>query len=482
MDTLYDAFISYKSEYFTWVETLARNLRTLGVDVWLDEWHRTPGDRVSVSLQAALDASRAGVLVVTPEAAASGWVQDEYDRMRHLQRTRPEFRLVPVILRETPKFAFKDSLFTVDFRDATSDAVYRRKLHELVCGIRGLPPGDATVSQPEIEVPRSLGALGGDTGALPDASAADGGGAPALFNALLDDLEFHHIAAVFAQEGAQHLVPLDHLLTETRRRFPRDKIHHIVPLICQDDEAAAYFSHIAAECGQAGGATDSRVLRDLLTGLLRSGGRHLFIVSHMENGPVMARRDFATQLRHLSDQFHDQVMLLFIGGEKLDELVYHSNQSISILNTAAATRHDWPSPEPAVLRRHDAAATLSEAELAAIIKVTGLEPRLMAECLSRRRRLAGAIDLEAVVRQSMVVRQWFASYQGDDLTAVRLCRLLDQDMLGTFDRVYDDELRRRLYWRGAIRKVTGGDGVDRLVWRCDAARERGKELLRCAQC
>jgi len=64
----------------------------------------------------------------------------------------------------------------------------------------------------------------------------------------------------------------------------------------------------------------------------------------------------------------------------------------------------------------------------------------------------------------------------------RLCRLLDQEMLGTFDRVYEDDLRRRLYWRGAIRKVTDSDGVDRLYWRCAAVRERGRELLRCAQC
>jgi len=55
-------------------------------------------------------------------------------------------------------------------------------------------------------------------------------------------------------------------------------------------------------------------------------------------------------------------------------------------------------------------------------------------------------------------------------------------MLGTFDRVYDDELRRRVYWRGAIRKVTDADGVDRLYWRCAVVQERGKELLRCAQC
>ena len=482
MDTRYDAFISYKSEYLPWVEILAQNLRRLGLTVFLDEWARIPGVRVSPFLQSALDASRAGVLVVTPEAAGSGWVQDEYERMRQLQRTRPDSRLVPLILRETAKFAFLRSLFAVDFRNATSEAVYRRKLHEVVCGIRGLPPGDGTVSEPDIELPRSLGAFGGDTGALTDAAAVDPQGVPGLFHALLDDLEFHHLAAVFAQEGAQHLVPLDHLLTETRRRFPRDKIHHIVPLICQEDEATAYFSHIAAECGLIEGAADGRVLRDRLTALLRSGGRHLFIVSHMENGPVKTRRDFATQLRHLSEQFRGQVMLLFVGGEKLDELVYHSNHDISILNAAAATAHDWPAPEPEFLRRRDVATTLPETELAAITEATGLEPRLIAECLNRRRRLSGAIDLAGVIRQSMVVRQWFAPYQEDDVSTARLCRLLEQDVLGTFDRVHDDELRRRLYWRGAIRKVTGTDGVHRLYWRCAVVRERGRELLRCAQC
>jgi hypothetical protein len=282
-----------------------------------------------------------------------------------------------------------------------------------------VPPGDGTVSEPEIELPQALGALGGDMGAPTDGSAADGESAPALFDALLDDLEFHHIAAVFAQEGAQHLVPLDHLLKDSRRRFPRDKVHHIVPMICQDDDAAAYFSHIAAACGFTEGAVDGRVLRNLLTVLLRSCGHHLFIVSHMENGPVGARRDFAIQLRHLSEQFRDQVKLLFIGGEKLDELVYHSNHDISVLNTAAATAHDWPSLEPAFLGQHNVAAPLLEAELAAITEATGLEPRLMAECLNRRRRLPGAIDFAGVVRQSMVVRQWFAPFQGDDISMAR---------------------------------------------------------------
>jgi hypothetical protein len=478
METLYDAFISYKSEYLPWVETLARNLRRLRVDVFLDEWHRRPGDRVAPSLQQALDASRAGVLVVTPEAAASGWVQDEYDRMRHLQRNRPDFRLVPVILRETPKFAFAESLFAVDFREAGSEAVYRRRLHELVCGIRGIQPGDGTVGDAGIEMPRPLDGLGEEAGARRDVPDA-----PILFAELLDDLERQRIAAVFPQEGAQHLVPLDHLLAETRRRFPRDETHHIVPLICQDDESAAYFSQIAAGCGlpDPEDLLDGRALRDRLTAFLRSGGgRHLFIVSHMENGPAGARRDFATQLRHLSEQFHDRVMLLFIGGEKLDELVYHSNHDISILNIAAATTHDWPAPPPAFLHRLAAAPTITEPELAAIAEATGFEPRLIAECVGRRRKQAGPIDLTAVIRQSMVVRQWFAPYQGNEAATARLCRLLDQDTLGTFDRVRADELRRRLYWRGAIRKVTGPGGVDRLYWRCDAAREHGKELLRCA--
>src|SRR4051812_29427250 len=95
----YDVFISYKSEYKPWVETLARNLEAQGLTVWLDDWRRVPGDRVDLTIEQALARARNGVLVVTPEAVGSGWVQDEYATMRRRAATGDGFRVIPAIVR-----------------------------------------------------------------------------------------------------------------------------------------------------------------------------------------------------------------------------------------------------------------------------------------------------------------------------------------------------------------------------------------------
>ena len=110
----YDVFISYRSEYKPWVETLARNLERQGLTVWLDDWRKRPGDLITETLDKAMMDSRAGVLVVTPEAVASGWVQEEYASMLARER-KGGFRLIPVILRETEGFPFLRNRVWIDF-------------------------------------------------------------------------------------------------------------------------------------------------------------------------------------------------------------------------------------------------------------------------------------------------------------------------------------------------------------------------------
>ena len=76
--TTYDVFISHKSEYKRWVEVLAQNLHKCGYNVFLDVWELVPGRSLVDGLYQGLQRSRAGVLVVTPEAWESGWVREEY--------------------------------------------------------------------------------------------------------------------------------------------------------------------------------------------------------------------------------------------------------------------------------------------------------------------------------------------------------------------------------------------------------------------
>lgn len=80
-------FISYShaepdAEY---VERLAAQLTAAGVPVWYDR-HLGSGDRWDSDLRARVDACAALVVVMSPAAEASPWVQLEVGRARHRRR------------------------------------------------------------------------------------------------------------------------------------------------------------------------------------------------------------------------------------------------------------------------------------------------------------------------------------------------------------------------------------------------------------
>lgn len=464
----YDVFISYKSEYLAWVEALARNVERQGLTVWLDHWRRVPGNPVASSLERALHASRAGILVVTPEAAQSGWVQSEYEQMRARQRRGDGFRLIPLILQASEGFAFVGELFAVDFRAASTAGLYRRRLHEVVCGVRGEPPGPSIALQGEIELPPTVD---------PAERAADTG----AFRALLDDVQRHRVAAVFAQEGAQHLTTIEQLIEAATARFQGWRVSHLTPLVCEEDRAADYFAHAARRCGLAGEIADAAAFGRALEDEFSRGARRLVIVSHIENGPDAARRALATQLRRLLESHPEALRLLFVGGEKLDELVFHASQTLSVLSNAAATAHDWPAPGLAEMRALLRGEEIGAEEAALLLELTGGEPRLLAECLRRRARmpLRSAAAYAAVIHDCPTTWQWFAPIVTEAEARRRACALLAEADLGPFGRIRDNELLRKLYWRGALRKVVP-EGLDRLAWCGAAVRARGREMLSCA--
>jgi hypothetical protein len=148
----YDVFISYKSEYKPWVDTLMRNLERQRLRVWVDDWRKIPGALVASTLDKAISGSRVGVLIVTPEAVASGWVQQEYESMLEREK-KGGFRLIPVILRKSEGFPFLQTRFCIDF---TEPEHYPRRLYELVQGVQGLPADPAGAISGEIEPPPPL--------------------------------------------------------------------------------------------------------------------------------------------------------------------------------------------------------------------------------------------------------------------------------------------------------------------------------------
>ncbi len=135
----FDVFLSYRSVDENWVRKLKEDLLQYGVSVWLDQDEIRPGDLFAKALEQGLENSRSVALIVSPEAIASRWVEEEYYRAISLSNTmQKSLQLIPVILRDAKLPGFLQSRNCVDFRDETA---YNQNLSKLVWGITGQKPG-----------------------------------------------------------------------------------------------------------------------------------------------------------------------------------------------------------------------------------------------------------------------------------------------------------------------------------------------------
>jgi len=181
----FDVFLSHSSVDKPWVIQLKDALQRYGVSVWLDRDEIRPGDLFVKTLEAGLEQSRAVALIVSPEAIASGWVEEEYARAVSLaQNKQRALRLIPVLLRDATVPGFLQSRHRVDCRD---ERAYAQKVWELAWGITGrkppeildltapaIPPAgsgqpaahiEPVASLPQSAVPASSG-LGARTGSI----------------------------------------------------------------------------------------------------------------------------------------------------------------------------------------------------------------------------------------------------------------------------------------------------------------------------
>ncbi len=133
----WDAFISYGHSDGEWVRVLASNLHREGFEIFLDIWEVGGGDRVTGRLEEGLRHSRNGILVCSPEALARPWVIEEYEVLLRQAVQEPSRRLIPVLMADTELPPFLANRRWVDFRSATTEALYNAALAELIRGLRG---------------------------------------------------------------------------------------------------------------------------------------------------------------------------------------------------------------------------------------------------------------------------------------------------------------------------------------------------------
>ena len=152
VEKTYDIFISYRTTHSDWVKTLAVNLKKQGHSIFLDQWELIPGKSFPGQIHKALKNSRCAILIATPDAADSGWVQQELDLMQVRANSHDSFFFIPVVMGAFPDLPFIETIQAVDFGDS-KPATYRKAFHRLLCGLKQQPPGADGVFSDELQLP-----------------------------------------------------------------------------------------------------------------------------------------------------------------------------------------------------------------------------------------------------------------------------------------------------------------------------------------
>lgn len=87
-------FISYSRKDITFVDRLAADLKNAGIDVWYDVSGIAGGDRWRMEIENALRSSQYVIVVLSPDAIASEWVEREFLFSSNLKR-----KIIPLMHR-----------------------------------------------------------------------------------------------------------------------------------------------------------------------------------------------------------------------------------------------------------------------------------------------------------------------------------------------------------------------------------------------
>ena len=99
-------FISYSKSDKSFARKLRRDLNSLGYDVWMDEKSIPVGGSISPSIQKGISESEFVILVISPDALSSGWVEAEWNAVYSNQISQRKIKLLPMLRKETflPEF------------------------------------------------------------------------------------------------------------------------------------------------------------------------------------------------------------------------------------------------------------------------------------------------------------------------------------------------------------------------------------------
>ncbi len=456
----YDIFISYRTTHGDWVKTLAHNLKNQGYRLFLDQWELIAGQSFPAQIHKALKNSACALLIATPDAVDSGWVQQELDLMQVRSKSQDDFFFIPVVMGAFPDLPFIETIQAVDFADSKPD-IYRKAFHQLLSGLKQQSPGAEAEFTGSLQIPESS-----DIVEQPLAKTEQ-----SFVDQVFEKLPFGIPVIVLAQADINTRAYGKALCKQAVGQYGADNVLHIYPPNSSRADSHAYFGRLGKQCHFEQKITESWEWADAMRERLEQGQDIFLLVTGFENGDEISRAELAGEMRQLHETF-STFHTVMMGSEKLAALKY-AHGSMSLLNIAEELTIPTVSHEDLqlIFQQLYPNIQLSPKQIQELIAFTGCQPRLLHFCLQQ-----GADSTKTAkdkLLNSPLPSQLFTRFR-DEQDALRLCGLLQNVSLGQFEPWPSDELLRRLYWNNLITRQG-----QNLVWRCDFIRETGLGLLGC---
>jgi AAA15 family ATPase/GTPase len=467
---MFDVFISHKSDCKPWVRVLARNLKTQGYKVFLDEWELIPGKSLVDNLFNGLKQSRKGILVVTPGAFESGWVREEYNLMMAQKQEKKDFSITPVVLeKEVPDFPFLKSISWVDFSEIDR---YRQAFYRLVCAIENKAPGPDVELEGEIIIPPvpTKETLAPTPDEIP------------FVEEVFELFITKQAVLLPAQEDQWHGGMKTHLLERAKNRYGEKNVIHLVPPFGEKVDMEDYFSLIGKQCGFTRAFTNSIILQAALEERLAEAQELFLMVSGFENGLKQGQEELAGVLRNLNERYPRELKILISGGEKLVDLLSYG--PLSYLNHAYIKECPGLTAADVIRMAKNSRAgqglpmDLDKETAQRLLSISGGHPRVLEQCFALYAREPGFKEPELIetLLNTLFVWHIFTPFKEDAEQRQRLCQLLEQSDVGPARTYLADPLLKRLYWKNLLKRSSINY---RLSWRCEALRRVGLEILEC---
>jgi hypothetical protein len=274
------------------------------------------------------------------------------------------------------------------------------------------------------------------------------------------------------------------LLIQAKQKYGAENVLVIQPPFSPNADVSRYFSTLAQQCQFDDIKDDSGFEWELRARLDKSVDPVFLLISRFEQGEQSLRERLAGILHNLSDEYEKHLHVILCGGEKLAELYY--SQTTTLLDYAIVEH--WQelgvAEVKALCQYRFPTLQSTDKVVEKLLILSGGHPTLLHFFLEIKQQ-APKLPLDdypdKLLRENEVWKRevWklFTPFTRHNETRQQVYEWLQQEDLGKAQPFIFDDLLRQLYWKNLLveREI---NGEKRLLWRCQALREIGKNILK----